>query len=72
MQGVGGAYPGDCLNVTTEPARKRAKASSDAPNSLPVQTNECQRQSEDVLGDLRMHGDAVTSVNSSVSFADGT
>ena len=72
MQGVGGAYPGDCLNVTTEPARKRAKDSSDASNSLPVQMNECERQSEDVLGDLRMHGDAVTSVNSSVSFADGT
>ena len=72
MQGAGGAYPGDCLNVTTEPARKRAKDSSDAPNSLPVQMNECERLSEDVLGDLRMHGDAVTSVNSSVSFADGT
>ena len=69
MQGAGGAYPGDCLSVTTEPARKRAKDSSDAPNSLPVQMNECER---DVLGDLRMHGDAVTSVISSVSFADGT
>ena len=72
MQGVGGACPGDCLNVTTEPARKRVKDSSDAPNSLPVQMNECERQSGDVLGDLRMHGDAATSVNSSVSFANGT
>ncbi len=52
MQGVGGAYPGDCLNVTTEPARKRAKDPSDAPHSLPVQMNECERQSEDVLGNL--------------------
>ena len=34
--------------------------------------NECEWQSEDVLGDLRMHGDAVTSVKSSVSFVDGT
>ena len=72
MQGARGAYPGDCLNVTTEPARKRAEDSSDAPNSLPVQMNECERQSGDVLGDLRMHGDAVTFINSSVSFADGT
>ena len=43
MQGVRGAYPGDYLYVTTEPARKRAKDSSDAPNSLPVQINECER-----------------------------
>ena len=68
MQGVGGAYPDDCLNVTKEPARKRAKNFSDAPNSLPVQMNECQRQSEDVLRDLQMHGDVVTSVNLSVSY----
>ncbi len=29
MQEVGEAYPGDCLNVTTEPARKRAKDSGE-------------------------------------------
>ena len=34
--------------------------------------NECEWQSEDVLGDLRMHGDAISSVKSSVFFADGT
>lgn len=51
---------------------KRAKDSSDAPNCLSVQMNECEWQSEDVLGDLRMDGDAVTSVKLSVSFTDKT
>ena len=58
MQGVGGAYPGSCLNFTTEPARKRA---SNALNPLPVQVNECQRLSEGVSENLRLCGDAVMS-----------
>ena len=32
--------------------------------------NKCEWQSEDILRDLRMYGDAVTSIKSSVSFAD--
>ena len=46
--------------------------SSNAPNPLPFQVNERQRLSEYIQGNLRPHGDAVISVNSSVSFADGT
>ena len=37
-------------------------------NSLPSQVNECQRLSEGVSGHLRLHGDTVTFVKSSVSF----
>lgn len=58
MQGVEGAYPGDCLDFTTEPARKRA---FNALNSLSVQVNECQRLSEDVSENLRLCGDPVIS-----------
>ena len=64
------AYSSNYLNIITKPARKRAKNSFDILNSLSIQINKCERQSKNILEDLRIYSNIVISINLSVFFID--